>query len=229
VVLTGLCFSLSVQADGKNPAAVASAVHARGGYASVLPRNLPIDSEGEDVDAGSRSIAEPEPADDDSVPLSNPPRSRTDAPFFVTAVLPVVMIAALVAVLIAAVIRLLQQRSAPASAADQRPAARKEPAEESSTPDITAHIATGNYNGAVHLLFLLACEHLGALAHVRDRSRTAREILAGVSGADPRSKPFRRVVELAERVRFAGERASLADVNDAKEAVAQLRELEAGP
>jgi len=253
LLLIGVSVSMSLVSEpslaGSDPASAAAEVHARGGYPSELPRDIRFRSapcdlsdpdcveapEVEPCDAGESDCgARSQPNESDTVPKDTP---RESAPLpppapaspVVTSGLPVVLILALVALLVAALWRLRGVRM-PSRAPEPEPGEGPIPdAQGVEVPsELAALLASARYDQAVYVLFLLACGQLGELPHVRDRSKTAREILAGVAFADPRRAPFRKIVEVAERVRFAGHRATIDDVNAASNALEQLRMVGAG-
>lgn len=114
----------------------------------------------------------------------------------------------------------------------RRPAPRAGPSpapaeltSEDADPDALA--AEGRYAEAIAALLARSLRAVG-WRPTQERSRTAREVLAGLPSTDPRRAPLRRIVTLGERVRFAGDAATAALYAETKRWYEALTEGGAG-
>ncbi|MEX0885231.1 MAG: hypothetical protein WD009_02225, partial [Phycisphaeraceae bacterium] len=214
-IVLALLLALPAAAAGDDAAEIARRVHRDGGY----PRQLYVQD-----DAGGVPQLVLGPGSDDADDLPGDARDATSAggddgrgfglwprSTGLSRVLAQVLLILTVAMLIGFALWLLlakrSRASSPgAAAAAQRDGAGDDPAgpvvDDAADPDALAQ--RGRVNEAMRLLLLRALEAAGWCAEGDGRSRTAREVVAGLGAHHPGRTPLQQIVRAVEIVRFGG-------------------------
>lgn len=200
-VLAVVLATLSLAGAGQaSPREVSVDVHARGHYPDVLPVP-PGDGLTPGKPEAQRSSAEPERRVSRSPGSGGPWASTSSGALDAPGVL--LLVLAIAALVVMFGWMLLKREPAPPEpdAGVAPPNAEPEAPADPGDPDVLA--AAGRVDAAIRAVLIRALESVG-WSPDEAGAKTAREVLRGLAGSDPRREPLGGIVRDAEAVRFAG-------------------------